>query len=139
MVTTAAVLGMGFSAMPAGALSAMAPYEAWVSPDSFYSGAMLELKRDGDVSSWITSELSTMKNEYNINTVNLYGLESFRHTEKLFDELKRLGMQAVCALSVQPGFCLPSGGICRILSTYTTICWIWSAGPSTGNRWHTFR
>ena len=95
MVTTAAVLGMGFSAMPAGALSAMAPYEAWVSPDSFYSGAMLELKRDGDVSSWITSELSTMKNEYNINTVNLYGLESFRHTEKLFDELKRLGMQAV--------------------------------------------
>lgn len=95
MVTTAAVLGVGLSAMPAGALSPMAPYEEMVSPDSFYNGAMLELKRDGDVASWITSELTTMKNEYNINTVNLYGLESFRYTERLFDELKRLGMQAV--------------------------------------------
>ena len=85
MVTTAAVLGVGLSAMPAGALSPMAPYEEMVSPDSFYNGAMLELKRDGDVASWITSELTTMKNEYNINTVNLYGLESFRYTERLFD------------------------------------------------------
>lgn len=95
MAITAAVLGAGVSVVPVGALSAMAPYEEMVSTDTFYNGAMLELKRNGDVSSWITSELTTMKKDYNINTVNLYGLESFRYTEKLFAELKRLGMQAV--------------------------------------------
>ncbi|HIW74339.1 MAG TPA: hypothetical protein H9684_08435 [Firmicutes bacterium] len=94
-MTMAAVLGAGVPAYPASALNAMAPYTEYVSPDTFYNGAMLELNPTGNVDTWITTQLERMKREFHINTVNLYGLESFSAKEKLFSELKRLGMQAV--------------------------------------------
>ena len=82
-------------ATQAAALNSMAPYDKMVSPNEFYNGAMLDLKPTGDAGEWIRTELRTMKNEFNINTVNIYGLEGFRAKDALFDELKRLDMQVV--------------------------------------------
>ena len=56
-------------ATQAAALNSMAPYDKMVSPNEFYNGAMLDLKPTGDAGEWIRTELRTMKNEFNINTV----------------------------------------------------------------------
>lgn len=71
------VPGLGVSAAAEQPVNAMAPYEAFVDPDTFFSGAVLDLKKEGDVHAWITRELENMKYGYNINTLNIYGLEGF--------------------------------------------------------------
>ena len=99
MITAMAMSG-SVHANNANALSSMAPYTSQASPETFYNGAMLELKRDGNAAQWVADELEIMKNRYNINTVNIYGLESFdrngnTNKDALFAALKRLGMKVV--------------------------------------------
>ncbi len=95
------VPGFGASAAAEQPVNAMAPYEAFVDPDTFFSGAVLDLKKEGDVHAWITRELENMKYGYNINTLNIYGLEGFDNGDSnenkdfLFEELARLGMKVV--------------------------------------------
>lgn len=95
------VPGLGVSAAAEQPVNAMAPYEAFVDPDTFFSGAVLDLKKEGDVHAWITRELENMKYGYNINTLNIYGLEGFdsgdsnENKDFLFEELARLGMKVV--------------------------------------------
>lgn len=95
------VPGFGASAAAEQPVNAMAPYEAFVDPDTFFSGAVLDLKKEGDVHAWITRELENMKYGYNINTLNIYGLEGFdsgdsnENKDFLFEELTRLGMKVV--------------------------------------------
>ena len=79
----------------------MTPYDTYVDPDTFFNGAVLDLKKNGDVKGWITRELKNMQSCYNINTINVYGLEDFDDGDKtdnkdfLFSELARLGMKVV--------------------------------------------
>lgn len=95
------VPGLGVSAAAEQPVNAMAPYETFVDPDTFFSGAVLDLKKEGDVHAWITRELENMKYGYNINTLNIYGLEGFdsgdsnENKDFLFEELARLGMKVV--------------------------------------------
>lgn len=79
----------------------MTPYDSYVSPDTFLNGAVLDLKKTGDVGAFITRELENMRYCYNINTINVYGLEGFdtgssnANKDKLFAELRRLGMKVI--------------------------------------------
>lgn len=95
------VPGPGVAAATEQPVTEMTPYETYVEPDTFFSGAVLDLKKDGDVHAWITRELENMKYVYNINTLNIYGLEGFdsgdsnENKDFLFEELARLGMKVV--------------------------------------------
>lgn len=123
-MATSLILG---TAQPAQALSSMTPYPQPAPTDTMYNGAMLELKRSGDVDGWLTRELTTMKTEYNINTVNIYGLESFDRSgnankEALFRELKRLDMQVVVRIeSYSQEFAFRESDLPYILNLYQNL------------------
>ncbi len=59
------------------------------------------LERTDDTEGWLTRELERMKSQYHINTITVYGLESFddagssRYKDHLFSELARLEMKIV--------------------------------------------
>ena len=58
-------------------VNTMTPYDTYVEPDTFLNGAVLDLKKTGDVPAFLKRELENMRYCYNINMVNLYGLEGF--------------------------------------------------------------
>ena len=93
--------GLNSAAAAEQPVNQMTPYDTYVEPDTFFNGAVLDLKKEGDVHAWITRELENMKYGYNINTLNVYGLEGFdsgdstENKDFLFKELARLGMKIV--------------------------------------------
>lgn len=93
--------GLNSAAAAEQPVNQMTPYDTYVEPDTFFNGAVLGLKKEGDVHAWITRELENMKYGYNINTLNVYGLEGFdsgdstENKDFLFKELARLGMKIV--------------------------------------------
>lgn len=109
-------------ALKTAALSNMAPYDKMTSPTDFYNGAMLDLRPTGDAAAWIKSQLQTMKNEYNINTVNIYGLEGFSAKDALFAELKRLNMQVVVRIeSYSSSFAFLESDLEWIMNKYRSL------------------
>ncbi|SDW48029.1 hypothetical protein [Paenibacillus sp. CF384] len=85
-----------------GAVSPTTPYSSWVNPDLTAStatiqGAEYELYHDQDTFAKIARDLPIMKNDYNINTLNLYNLETLDINEKnaLFNQMSLLGMKSV--------------------------------------------
>ena len=77
------------------------PYAEEKSTDEFWNGATFVLERTDDTEGWLTRELERMKSQYHINTITVYGLESFddagssRYKDHLFGELARLEMKIV--------------------------------------------
>ncbi len=126
MITAMAMSG-SIPANSAKALSSMTPYTSQVSPDTFYNGAMLDLKRDGNSAQWVANELENMKNQYNINTVNIYGLESFdrngnTNKDALFAALKRLGMKVVVRIeSYSDKFAFQVSDLSYIINVYKDL------------------
>lgn len=92
-----------------GGTDKMTPYSEAVSTDEFYNGAMFVLEKTADTKSWTTKELERMKYDYNINTINVYGLENYDDPGKtelkdhLFAELKRLDMKIVVRIESYDG------------------------------------
>ena len=110
-------------------VSEMTPYETYVDPDTFYNGAVLDLKTDGDVHSWITRELENMRYCYNINTINVYGLEGFdegdsnENKDFLFQELARLGMKVVVRIESYNSatFAFQESDLDYVMNTYQKL------------------
>ena len=111
----------------------MTPYDTYADPDTFLNGAVLDLKKSGDVKGWITRELENMRYCYNINTINLYGLEEFDDGDKtdnkdfLFSELARLGMKAVVRIESYNGatFAFREADLDSVMNNYDKlICYV---------------
>lgn len=79
------------------AVSNMTPYSSYVAPSTWIQGAEYELNPGKDTAARIQHDLPIMKSEYNINTLNLYGLENISQSDRdiLFSQLASLGMKAV--------------------------------------------
>jgi hypothetical protein len=79
----------------------MTPYRRWAPPDEFIQGAALDLSQQRGGDQGLRHDLRTMRDRYHINTVNLYGLESWDPSgsdtkkDRLFAHLRRLGLKAV--------------------------------------------
>ena len=73
------------------------PYPDYQTPTTFWQGAEYELKTGKDFDARIKHDLQDMKYNYNINCLNIYGMENITTTQldNLFCELKTLGMQTV--------------------------------------------
>ncbi len=106
----------------------MTPYDTYVEPDTFFNGAVLDLKKEGDVHAWITRELENMKYGYNINTLNVYGLEGFdsgdstENKDFLFKELARLGMKIVVRIeSYSNTFAFQVSDLDYVFNTYQKL------------------
>lgn len=103
LLAFALVLSFAFSASPvpaAYAVSSMTPYSSYIAPGTWIQGAEYELNPGQDTAARIAHDLPIMKSEYNINTLNLYGLENISQSDRdlLFSTLSQLGMQAVVRL-----------------------------------------
>ncbi|NIK67212.1 carbohydrate-binding domain-containing protein [Paenibacillus sp. BK720] len=79
------------------AVSSMTPYSSYVAASTWIQGAEYELNPGKDTAARIQHDLPIMKSEYNINTLNLYGLENISQSDRdlLFSTLSALGMKAV--------------------------------------------
>lgn len=75
----------------------MTPYPTYRAPSTFWQGAQYELAPGKDFAERIAHDLPEMKNNYNINCLNLYALEtlSTQQLDVLFNKLSDLQMQAV--------------------------------------------
>lgn len=124
-----------------GAVSPTTPYISYVPPSTFIQGGMLEW--DGSVADRkerITYQLQDMRDKYNINTVNIYGLENFdsagsnTHKDWLFAELGRLGMQIVVRIESYntSSFAFTSADVTDVMSRYTALINYVSAAANRG-------
>lgn len=113
-----------------GATSPTTPYSSYVSPATFIQGGMLEWDRSlADMKQRITYQLQDMRDNYNINTVNIYGLDNFdaagSNTNKdwLFAELGRLGMQVVVRIESYntSSFAFTNADVTDVMSRYSTL------------------
>lgn len=76
----------------------MSPYPTYQSPSTFWQGAQYEIPSSAaDFNAQIDNDFYDMRYNYNINCLNLYGLENLTTAklDKIFDKLKELGMQCV--------------------------------------------
>lgn len=87
------------------AVSSMTPYTSWVTPSTWFQGAEYELNPGMDTAARILRDLPDMKNNYNINSLNLYGLENISQSDRdlLFSTMSSLGMQAVVRIEWYDG------------------------------------
>lgn len=78
-------------------LSDITPYRENVSTDKFFNGTTYVLEEHQDMDSFLDYEFGRLRNSYNINTVTIYGLESFGEStwNALFKALKKYDMQLV--------------------------------------------
>jgi hypothetical protein len=106
MVLAVAVMPVARTGRPwrgdgCGAGGVMTPYRRWATPDEYIQGAALDLGQERDAGEGLRRDLETMRDRYHINTVNLYGLESWDPTgsdtkkDQLFTQLRRLDLKAV--------------------------------------------
>lgn len=102
---------MFFAAIPIVAKAeVITPYDG---QDGFINGATFVLKNRrtdaGEWKAWLTAELERAYNVYNINTITVYGLDSFTGNryvgllDHLFSELRRLGMGIVVRIEGYDG------------------------------------
>lgn len=120
--------GLNSAAAAEQPVNQMTPYDTYVEPDTFFNGAVLDLKNEGDVHAWITRELENMKYGYNINTLNVYGLEGFdsgdstENKDFLFKELARLGMKIVVRIeSYSNTFAFQVSDLDYVFNTYQKL------------------
>ena len=110
-------------------VNTMTPYDTYVEPDTFLNGAVLDLKKTGDVPAFLKRELENMRYCYNINMVNLYGLEGFdsgdsaANKDALFAELKRLGMKVVVRIEAYnaSSFAFRESDLEYVFNTYNKL------------------
>lgn len=75
----------------------MTPYRQQVNADEFVCGATFVLENRADYAAWLNRELSRAKNTYHLNTITVYGLESYdpAYRSALFDLLNKLDIKIV--------------------------------------------
>lgn len=125
---------------PAGAVSATTPYDSYVAPSTFFQGGMLEWDKSlADMSQRTTYQLQDMKSNFNINTINVYGLENYDNTgsntnkDYLFSELGRLGMQTVVRIEAYPStFAFTTADADAVVAQYTPLIQYVSSAANRG-------
>lgn len=99
----------------------LTPYRAQVTPATYVQGATLDL---ADVTG-LPAVLQTMRDDYRINTINVYGLEKWTEPQltALFDALRTAGMAIALRLEWydQPTFAFRPQDADRVVEAYRTV------------------
>jgi hypothetical protein len=123
----------------AGAVSATTPYSSYVAPGTFFQGGMLDWDKSlADMNQRTSYQLQDMHDNFNVNTINVYGLENYDNAgsnankDYLFSELGRLGMQTVVRIEAYPStFAFTTADLDAVMAQYTPLI---QYASSTANR-----
>lgn len=135
------IFALALCASDARAVSPTTPYSSYVAPSSLLQGGMLDWDNSlADFKERITYQLQDMHDNYNINSVNIYGLENFdapgstTNKDWLFSELGRLGMQAVVRIETYDtsSFAFTSADVADVMSRYSALIHYASSASNRG-------
>jgi hypothetical protein len=102
----------------------LTPYRAQVSPGTYVQGATLDLPDPADLTG-LPAVLATMRDDYRINTINVYGLETWTESQltTLFEALRAAGMAIALRLEWydQPTFAFRPEDAGRVVEAYQTL------------------
>jgi hypothetical protein len=102
----------------------LTPYRAQVAPGTYVQGATLDLPGPADLTG-LPGVLATMRDDYRINTINVYGLEKWTEPQltTLFGALRAAGLAIALRLEWydQPTFAFQPQDVGRVVEAYRTL------------------
>jgi hypothetical protein len=115
-------VGTGAVAHPPGGVT---PYLGQAAADQFIQGATLDLSRLDNPNTEVPARLRSMRDQYHVNTITVYGLEHLDSAgrDRLFEALTALGMRIVVRFEAydQDSFAFTGEDVDRVLGLYSPL------------------